>query len=197
MAGLGGLFHHPVVLAADPPLGGLLARAEALALPRAGSGVGRNVDSGGRGYFSVAEGRSVSQSSGMASSGGVVWGGDLDLHSRRARLQPAATGRPARTATSGPWPAPGDQRHPRAGKASVVPGALAGDVGVECGHWPGGVLRLDLVCHNHGRGDGSLRRRRTGSAIRRRVPRVSAAGSGSVAEAVKNSCIFPLTTSIP
>ena len=95
MAGLRRVLDHSFVLADGASPGTSLARACTFTVPRAGSGVDRDVDWTGKPHWPLAARGDLFRELGLGSGWALVRAGDLDLFAGRSAFQLGEIGRSA------------------------------------------------------------------------------------------------------
>jgi hypothetical protein len=177
------VFDDPIVLADDSSSGGSLARADAVALSRAGASLGWDVGSHGSRHIPLAGSPVLSELVELDSRGrsflyrrdplSTIWKGVW----HEAVVGASRDWRGARRAATG------DDRNSSPSAASGLSRTPVRDAGVESGYWTGGMLGADRVCRDHGRGDDPHRGSGVGAKVRRGLSEIPGAGCGGVAEA--------------
>ena len=151
MAGLRGLFDHSQLLVPDSSPGGVLAVAQAIAIPSSVARLDWNVGCGRGDDAALAISQTLQQLLVMVSGSRIVCSGVLALFAIEEEFHPETAGWNPRDRC---WPSrtvAGDYRNSQSSAASSVSGASVRNAGVECRHGSRGLLRVICVRTAHRR----------------------------------------------
>jgi hypothetical protein len=174
-----GVFDHSAVLADDPSAGAVVADVVRFALPRARSGMDRDVGGDRWGDRTLEICGSLLDGMELDSGRDPIRCGVAAVQPVAKRIQSNAVVRGSRNRGWKSGTAPDHHRDSDTGAASSVSGSSVRDAGMECGCGAGGVLGADRVCGNHRRGDDSHGGRGVGRKVWRRVQAISINSAGN------------------